>query len=1021
MTILKSRRGVFVALALLLSLSLALNAYAQSGQADVQGIVTDVQGGAIVGAQVVLTNVDSGDKRTVKTGTDGRYTFPTIAPGNYSISVTAASFASETIKGLTIQLDNHVNENVKLKVGSATDVVEVTSAVPLVDTTSYDMGGIVEQDQINDLPIQNRQYLALALLTPGTTQAASRSFYSNVQAGGGIYFYSTGFSWDGVSNQQTEEGDPRQNIPEDSVAEFKTYTGSMPADLGWAMGGYTTVVSKSGTNKIHGDAFEYYRSTGMTADNQFTQASELATHTGSPTYNRNQFGGSIGGPILKNKLHYFAAYERTQATTSWTLYEAAGTAAATDYASLLGTFQSPQHDQLILGRGDYDIKSNQQLFFRVAFEEQLSTANGCGGTTTTGCYDGQFPRKAYVVGHTWEPKANIVNEARFQYAYISYELGPWNTPPPKKPTDFLNPSYTQNVTLSYSFPSLSFGHNYAADGVESRWQVNDTLSIQKGKHSFKIGGDVSYVPYVDASASNLNGTFTFLTDQPFDATPATENALCPTPGATSCPHSFSQAAVPLLYYLPSTQQAYFFEDAWKAMPNLTVSAGIRYDLQRGSPFLDTYTPIVNTTTSPAIPFEGDPHTRGDWNNWGPRIGISWDPFKKSKDVIRAGYGVYYNFIETELSEAEKLNFVACSVSILPTSGSYISYPNPYGSGQTASTFCRATTANTSVTILSPGLSNAYQHQFTGGYTRQLARDTSVSVDGIYTRGLRDYKNYDRNLPVGYPSNCPTTPCTRPDPAIAAINQHVSSGATEYKGLYFKLTKQMSHKYMYTASYALSSAYDNNPHGSPVNYYNLQQDWGQSGVDQRNAIVVSGAYEIPFIKVLVGGIFQYRSREPFSVTTSTTSPTVFPANPNFNGTAQYIPGTTRNQGNRNINWAAINAYRADLDANTTNAAYTETYGKACAAAGAVPGVGSCLSTNLSAASVTTNRYKDFDLRISKVVYHHESMKVEVIGQAFNLFGTENYTGVIYTPTLNTFGTPSGASNVQIGELAAKFTF
>ena len=627
MTIRKLRLSVFTAWIFCFGLYYA---YSQSGQADVQGIVTDPTGSVVAGATVALTNTDSGNKRVVTTASDGRYSFPTIAPGTYSITVNAPSFSTESVTGLVIQLDNHLIQNVSMHVGSATEAITVTGTVPAVDTTAYDVGGVVQQTQIENLPIPNRQYLALALLTPGTTQASSRTFYSNVESGGGgPYFFASGFSWDGVSNQQTEEGDPRQNIPEDAVAEFKTYTASMPADLGWAMGGYTTVVSKSGTNHIHGDAFEYYRGKFMNADNQFTKATELIQQTGSPPYNRNQWGGAIGGPIFKDRTHYFGAFERTQATTSWTLFEPAGSAAATDYAKLLGTFTSPQTDTLLTIRADHDLKTNQQLFFRYSQEWQLSTASGCGGTTTTGCYDGHYPRKAYVAGHTWEPNAKIVNEARFQYAYISYELGPWNTPLPSKPTDLIDPNYSKNISLSFTFPSLSYGHNYAAVGVESRWQVNDSITIQKGTHSIKLGIDLSYVPYVDASASNLNGTYTFLTDLPFDATSSTTGAFCTTPGASNCPNAFSQAAVPLLYYLPSTQTAYFAEDSWKAKPNLTFSAGLRYDRQYGSPFLDTFTPNPNKP----IPGQGDPHKRGDKNNFGPRIGFSWDPFKKSKDVI----------------------------------------------------------------------------------------------------------------------------------------------------------------------------------------------------------------------------------------------------------------------------------------------------------------------------------------------------------------------------------------------------
>ncbi len=181
MTILKLRRGILVVLALACCLNFAATMYAQSGQADVQGVVTDASGSIVIKAQVVLTNKDNGEKRIVTTASDGRYSIPTVAPGHYSLTITAATFSPETIDGLVIQLDNHVNQNVTLQPGSAAQSVTVQGIVPAVDTTSYDVGGVVEQAQIEDIPIQNRQYLALALLTPGTTQAGSRTIYSNVQ------------------------------------------------------------------------------------------------------------------------------------------------------------------------------------------------------------------------------------------------------------------------------------------------------------------------------------------------------------------------------------------------------------------------------------------------------------------------------------------------------------------------------------------------------------------------------------------------------------------------------------------------------------------------------------------------------------------------------------------------------------------------------------------------------------------------------------------------------------------------
>jgi len=960
------RRSVLVG-----SLALASVGYvsAQTGLADVQGVVTDASDAVIAGAQVVLRNVDTGDTRTVKTGADGRYTFPQIAPGNYSISVTAAGFTAKTVMGVSLQLDNHLKQNISLAAGSETQTVDVTADVPVVDTTAYNVGGVIAQEQIDTLPIPNRQYLNLALLIPGTSQDANRSFYNNVQAGAGQYFFTTGFLLDGVSNQQTEEGDPRQNIPQGAVAEFKTYTASFPAELGWAMGGYVTVVTKSGTNQIHGEAFEYFRNSFMNANNQLQAATAAAQGTGKAPYNRNQYGFDIGGPIFKNRTHYFGAFEANQATGSYTLYVADPVARA-NYANLLGTFRTPNHDNMLLLRLDHNLTEKQQLFARYAQEWNLVSGNSCGGTTTIGCYDGQIPRHAIVVGHTWEPTSHLLNDTRFQYSWISYELGPWNTPVPKKPTDLLDPNYTKNVSRGYSFLSFGYGHTYAAVGVESRWELSEALTIQKGAHSFKLGATGAYVPYIDASASNLNGTYTFRTDQPFNPNDVSN---------LKNPYSFTQSAVPLLWYLPSTQEAFFFQDSWKLRPTLTFNYGIRYERQFGAPFLDTFTP---NPAYPVIPQEGDPHKRGDRNNFSPRLGMSWDPFGKSRDVIRAGYGVYHNFIQTELSEGEKTNFKACSISIVSATNN-APFPDPY-QGKSVSSYC--STAAPNVTILDQGMSNPYQHQFSAGYTHDFGHDLSLTADGIYAHALRDYRTYDQNYPLNYPASS-----VRPVTYLAQVNSHVSAAQSKYKAMYLKLDKRFAHRYMYAASYTLSSGYDNNPHGTVTTYSNPKLDYGPASIDRRHAVIVSGSALIPG-KILVGGIFSYRSALPFSVTTTTTS-SVLPASMlNANGTAQYVPGTSRNQGNRGISYTAINAYRASVSL-----------------------------APVSQSDVQSTNLVNFDLRLSRSFFQSERRKLEVIGQAFNLFGRNNYTSITTSPNSAAFGKATAARDAQIGELAVRFTF
>lgn len=973
---------VFVAWIFCICFSIG-SAVAQSGQADVEGIVSDSTGATVANAQVTLRNMDSGDSRAVTTEADGRYRFPTVPPGRYSITVKAPSFSSQTVNDLQIELGNHVEQNVALKAGDTSQVVEVTGDVGAVDTTAYDVGGVISQTQMTTLPIPNRQYLNLALLLPGTTQDATRTFYNNVQSGGGQFYYANGFFLDGVSNQWSEQGEPRQNIPEGAVDQFKTYVASFPAEFGWAMGGFTAVVTKSGTNRIHGEVFEYFRNQAFNGENRFQQAADVTQGTGKAPYTRNQFGGDIGGAILKDRTHYYAAYERTQTTASYTLF--VPPASAANYAPLLGTFSQPSHDQMLTLRLDHNLKTDQQLFVRYAQEWNLLTRQGCGGSTTYSCYDGSIPRHSIVVGHTWEPTSHIVNEARFQYAISTYQLGPYGTTIPKTPNDLLSPQFTNAVGIGYRFPSFSYGETYSAVGVESRWELNDSLSIQKGTHSFKMGFDISYIPYVDASAVNLKGTFTFGTDQPFN--PANTSNL-------TNPSSFTAALKPLIYYLPSTQTSYFFQDTWKLRPNLTANLGLRYDREYGASFLDTLNPANFT---PAIPFQGDPRKRGDRNNFGPRIGFTWDPNGKGQNVIRAGYGVYYNNIQTEQGEGEKLNLYACNVTI-----SNPKYPDPYN-GLSPSTYC--STAPPTVSFLSPGYSNPYSQQFSAGYTRQITTNLALIVDGIYEHGLRNYKVIDLNYPVNG---------VRPLPTWNQLQQHASTDQDKYKGLFVRLDKRYSGRFMYSVAYTLSSGSDWNPEVAIVTYSNPKADFGPSGIDRRHAIVASGSVMLPW-KIQLGGIYTFRSAEPFSVTTNYTSNvsgkgadgnTYGPVNfLNGDSAATFVPGTTRNQGNRGISYSAINAFRTQINNRPENnkASY-------------VP-----LSANLDGGSIASTKYNDFDLRISKSFFVKEQRKLEIIGQAFNLFGFTNYNAIQTSGTSATLGQATNAGTVQQGEVAARFTF
>ncbi|WP_419805913.1 TonB-dependent receptor [Terriglobus sp.] len=929
----------------LLLLSSAATVAAQSTLGDISGTVRDASGAIIPNASVVLVNIDSGLKSALNSGGDGSYHFQQVAPGRYRLQVSASGFTETDISRLAVDLDGHLTQDVTLSVGSAGEVVQVDGYSPQVNTESNSVGGVVTQDEIDKLPVNTRQYLNLALLIPGTSQDASRSFYNNVQIGGGSGYYTNGFVVDGVSNIFAEMGEPRQNFPQGGVQEFKVNITQYPAEYGLSMGGLISVATKSGTNTFHGEVFELWRNRVINAP-KFNQ-------TINPDFNRNQFGGDIGGPILKDRTHFYAAFERTQTTEVYTV-----SANSTYYGANNGVFSKPSHDQLLTGRVDHTLTDRQNIFVRYAQEWNLLSYQGCGGITVRNCYNGQIPRQSIVFGHTYTLSPRLLNDLRFQYAYASYQLGPPNAPIPTDPGNY-SQQVLSSLQAAYVFPGFSYGFGYADTGVERRFQLLDSISYTAGKHSFKAGFDFSYIPFTDGAASNYNGTYTFGTDQVFDP----KNAA--TVAALRNPTSYTQTTPFLSNKIPTTPLGLYGEDEWKIGRNITLNLGLRWERQFGS-----FNEHLNyTPAQAAIPLINNNKRRGDSNNFAPRIGVVWDITGKARDVVRAGYGIYYNNIQTLQNFSEARNLVSCSISIANPS-----YPNPFGAGKTAADYC--STNRPTVTFMAPNFQNPYAQQYSAGYSRQVTNNLSVNVDGLYSYSLKDYRNIDLNFP--------TTGTARPVAGWNIIYQRSPIAASKYKALFVRVDKRLSHRHMYTVSYTLQSTRDNNPQATVVNPLNRNLDWGPGSTDRRHALVASFGYQLPY-GIVGSGILTLRSATPFSA---------FSASVNADSITQYVPGTSRNQVQRNVDYTLINNYRATRGL-----------------------------TAIDPANVQNSAYKSFDLRILKNFRIHDRFALEVYGQAFNLFGADNYlyNSITTSAASASFGRASDSGNRQQGELAARFTF
>src|SRR5438105_1726967 len=279
-------RRLLVALALgtWLTGPLLAHIHGQGAGGQIEGTVRDQQGAVLPGATVTLRNDQTGVVRTAVTEADGRYLFPALAPGTFSVKVELQGFATTEARNLTITIGLALISDFSMKLENVSETITVAGTAPVIDTTKSEVAGVVTQQQIETLPINSRQYLSLALLMPGTTVDGTRSFFATVNVGGSMTFNGTANMVDGTINSWAEDGEPRQNVPEGAVEEFKITNALYKAEFGLATGGVVQVVTKSGTNTLHGNAFEYFRDKSLNKLGVF--------ETAKPDYRRHQLGGS---------------------------------------------------------------------------------------------------------------------------------------------------------------------------------------------------------------------------------------------------------------------------------------------------------------------------------------------------------------------------------------------------------------------------------------------------------------------------------------------------------------------------------------------------------------------------------------------------------------------------------------------------------------------------------------------------------------------------------------------------------
>jgi carboxypeptidase family protein len=975
--------------ALLLVSGMAVPAAGQATSGVFTGTMTDAQGGILPGVTLTLRNTDTGTTRTAVSEADGRYRIAGVPPGTYDLKAELSGFAPAEVKGLTLTIGAEVASNLTLQLEGMQESLTVTGQSPVVETTKTDVSGIVSQQQIDTLPIATREPVALALLMPGTSQDATRVRKFNANVGAGAMTNAGSFLIDGVWNKEPCTGEPRQDFPQAAIREFKVNVSQSTAEYGWTSSGAVTMETKSGTNLISGEAFEYYRSKALNAMNAFEQLNHDTNGAPKPDYLRNQFGASLGGPIITDRVHFFVAAERMKQDR----YITVNTGHPEFYGSLEGIWPVPDYNNMVFSRGDVQISPNQTFFVRYAWQDADYTCDACGGTKAAFSNNGILqPRRAWAGGHTAVLSSHALNEVRFQWSFYGY----YPHPPGVEATGVMYAfpaSRTDPLTPIYNFPSLTWGTNGGASLFVEQFarEISDALSITTswhGIHNWKVGGAFASLPTDDDVASSALGSWTFAVDQPFN--PANPASVAGLRNATLFTASFPS----IDRHLPNKYISAYIQDEWRPVSNVTLNIGLRYQYQKGfNQQLDindkTMFPTTGTITQ--IPFV-DFASRGDTNNLGPRLGLAWDVSSTGKSVARAAWGIYYNPVFTSDWRNEQTNYRQTAISI-----SNPSYPDPYG-GRSPSAF--ASTAPQNIGIMDNNIQNPKSMATTAGFSQSLSPTIAVHVDGVYTHTVEVPLLIDINPRSG------GTTGVRPLPQFGRIQQLQSRGEVKYSALLVRLEKRYENRYQYLVSYTFAKAESNLNTlaltGTVVDSGNPGADWGPAANDRRHSLVASGSFLLP-VGVTLGAVWSLRSTMPFSAV----------AGRDLNGDGNitdYVPGTTRAIGNRDTTTmlAAVNAYRASLAAG------------ACGTPGQLCGP-------ISASQIDSNRYNDVDVRVSKAFVVGHNRKIELIAQVFNLFGTDNLLAStdagawVTNATSSSFGRILQANPRQQAEFAARIVW
>ncbi len=800
---------------------------AQIDRAEINGSITDSTGAAIPGATVVVTQEGTNAQRSVSTNDRGEFVVSSLPVGRFTLVLQHTGFQDMRVADVDLHAGDVRTLNEHMQPGSVNQTVSVeadTGAVQL-DKSDATFGGTIQHVEVAELPLNGRNIATLELLAPGAIDTGSGQQATIRFSGQGID--DTNYRFDGVDAsgvlRQALKSGLRLQFSTEAVSEFKVDAGAYLADTGGSAGGQVGLISRSGTNAFHGSVFDYLR-------NSYFDARSPIKSTAHPTFHLNQFGGSLGGPIVKNRTFFFVDYEgfRQQLagvpTTGFVpsaAYRALVLATQPALAPLINAYPtgsapdpgqpnydlyysltpSPDQENSGMVRVDQRFNASDSAFVRYNIDDGVTTsALGSAGAAST--IGSRLQNFVLEETHIFNP--NLLNEAEFGFNRNTYVQTQMTGSP-------------LNMIVS-GFSEIY--ENYSKEQVGQSFSVNDTVTLTKGTHTIKTGADIRFPQYNEQNS--LDSTASFLNPSAFLA-----NQL----------NTFQLTAPLPDKGLRKLQAAGFAEDEWKTSHQFTLNYGLRYNYF--SPFHELH--------NNEDPFDiadcggycgvGTEFYHDNYLDFDPRVGFSYSPDAlKGRMTFRAGYGIYHG--EDQLGD-EDSPVVNTQPSTTLTSGSKLIYSYPVNAALTPFSGLALTPRS-----LARHHPDAYTQQWTASMQRAVGADTVLTATYLGVKGTHLFRRSYTNL---------INPATgaRPLPQYPSeIDTKYNEGASNFNAIQVNLNRQFHHGFFIEGNYMLSHALNDGSVGAgesdaAENVSNPRGDYGSSDDDVRHTGNMSFVYNLPF--------------------------------------------------------------------------------------------------------------------------------------------------------------------------------